>query len=48
MILATNNKGKLKELREVTLPEMQAKAKESGDQTDVQAVHDMENMIKAL
>ena len=36
---------KLKELREVTLPEMQAKAKESGDQTDVQAVHDMENMI---
>ena len=36
---------KLNELREVTLPEMQAKAKESGDQTDVQAVHDMENMI---
>ena len=36
---------KLKELKEVTLPEMQAKAKESGDQTDVQAVHDMENMI---
>ena len=36
---------KLKELREVVLPEMQAKAKESGDQTDVQAVHDMENMI---
>ena len=36
---------KLKELRKVTLPEMQAKAKESGDQTDVQAVHDMENMI---
>ena len=36
---------KLKELREVTLPEMQAKAKETGDQTDVQAVHDMENMI---
>ena len=36
---------KLKELREVTLPEMQAKAKESGDQTDVQAVNDMENMI---
>ena len=36
---------KLKELREVTLPEMQAKAKESGDQTDAQAVNDMENMI---
>ena len=36
---------KLKELKEVTLPEMQKKAKESGDQTDVQAVHDMENMI---
>ena len=36
---------KLKELKEVTLPEMQAKAKESGDQTDIQAVHDMENMI---
>jgi len=36
---------KLKELREVTLPEMQAKAKESGEQTDVQAVNDMENMI---
>ena len=36
---------KLKELREVTLPELQAKAKESGDQTDVQAVNDMENMI---
>ena len=36
---------KLKELKEVTLPEMQAKAKESGDQTDVQAVNDMENMI---
>ena len=36
---------KLKELREVTLPEMQAKAKETGDQTDVQAVNDMENMI---
>ena len=36
---------KLKELREVTLPAMQEKAKETGDQTDVQAVHDMENMI---
>ena len=36
---------KLKELREVTLPEMQAKEKETGDQTDVQAVNDMENMI---
>ena len=36
---------KLKELKEVTLPEMQAKAKETGDQTDVQAVNDMENMI---
>lgn len=36
---------KLKELREVTLPEMKKKAEESGDQTDVQAVNDMENMI---
>ena len=36
---------KLKELKEVTLPQMQAKARETGDQTDVQAVNDMENMI---
>ena len=36
---------KLKELREVTLPAMQAKAKETGDQTDAQAVNDMESMI---
>ena len=36
---------KLKELREVTLPEMKKKAEESQDQTDVQAVNDMENMI---
>ena len=36
---------KLKELREVTLPELQAKARETGDQTDAQAVSDMENMI---
>ena len=36
---------KLKELREVTLPQMQAKAKETGEQTDAQAVQDMENII---
>ena len=36
---------KLKELREVTLPELQKKAKESGEQLDVQKVNDMENMI---
>ncbi|MBR6034321.1 MAG: toxic anion resistance protein [Clostridia bacterium] len=36
---------KLEELKTVTLPEMQKKAEESGDQTDIQAVNDMSNMI---
>ncbi len=36
---------KLEELKTVTLPEMQKKAEESGEQTDVQAVNDMANMI---
>lgn len=36
---------KLKELREVTLPALQQKAKESQEQLDVQKVNDMENMI---
>lgn len=36
---------KLKELKEVTLPEMKEKAKQSGEQADIQAVNDMENMI---
>jgi len=36
---------KLKELREVVLPELQRKAKETGEQLDVQKVNDMENMI---
>ncbi len=36
---------KLEELKTVTLPEMQKKAEESGEQTDVQAVNDMSNMI---
>ena len=36
---------KIKELREVILPALQAKAKETGEQLDVQKVHDMENMI---
>ena len=36
---------KIKELREVTLPALQAKAKETGEQLDVQKVNDMENMI---
>ena len=36
---------KLEELREKVLPELQAKAKESGEQLDVQKVNDMENII---
>ena len=36
---------KLEELRNVTLPELQKKAEESGEQADIQAVNDMVNMI---
>lgn len=36
---------KLKELKEVTLPELQQKARETGDQLDAQKVNDMENTI---
>ena len=36
---------KLKELREVVLPELQQKARESGEQLDAQKVNDMENTI---
>ncbi len=36
---------KLEELREKVLPELQEKAKESGDQLDIQKVNDMENII---
>jgi len=36
---------KLKELREVVLPELQKKALESNEQLDAQKVNDMENMI---
>ena len=36
---------KIKELRETVLPALQAKAKETGEQLDVQKVNDMENMI---
>ena len=36
---------KLEELRNVTLPELKAKAQESGEQLDAQKVNDMENMI---
>ena len=36
---------KLKELREVVLPELQQKARESGEQLDAQKVNDMENII---
>ncbi len=36
---------KLKELREVVLPELKKKAEESGEQIDAQKVNDMENMI---
>ena len=36
---------KLKELRDVILPELKEKAKETGEQLDAQKVQDMENMI---
>lgn len=36
---------KIEELRNVTLPELQKKAQESGEQLDAQKVNDMENMI---
>ena len=36
---------KIKELREVVLPELQQKARESGEQLDAQKVNDMENTI---
>ena len=36
---------KLKELREVTLPELKKKAEKSGEQLDIQKVNDMEQMI---
>lgn len=36
---------KLKELKEVVLPELQQKARETGDQLDAQKVNDMENTI---
>ena len=36
---------KLEELRNTTLPELKAKAEKSGEQLDIQAVNDMENMI---
>ena len=36
---------KLKELKEVELPKLQAQAAESGDQIDAQKVHDMTEMI---
>ena len=36
---------KLEELREKVLPELQRKAKESGEQIDIQKVNDMENTI---
>jgi len=36
---------KLKELKEVVLPELERKAKESGEQMDAQAVNDMSNLI---
>ena len=36
---------KLKELREVTLPELKKHAEETGEQLDIQKVNDMENMI---
>lgn len=39
---------KLKELREVTLPELQKIAQESGEQLDAQKVNDMENIINRL
>lgn len=36
---------KIEELRNVTLPELQKKAQESGEQLDAQKVNDMKNMI---
>lgn len=36
---------KLEELQNVTLPELKKKAEESGEQTDVQAVNDLANMV---
>jgi uncharacterized protein YaaN involved in tellurite resistance len=36
---------KLQELKTVTLPELERIAKESGEQTDIQKVNDMSNMI---
>ena len=36
---------KIKELKEVVLPELKKKAEESGEQIDVQKVNDMENTI---
>lgn len=42
-IIAGENK--LEELKNVTLPELKKKAEESGEQTDVQAVNDLANMI---
>ena len=36
---------KLEELRNVVLPELEAKAKESGEQLDIQKVNDMRNII---
>ena len=36
---------KIEELRNTVLPQLQAKAKETGEQLDVQKVNDMENMI---
>ncbi len=36
---------KLEELRNVTLPELQAKAQETGEQIDAQKVNDLNNMI---
>jgi len=36
---------KIKELKEVILPELQKKAKETGEQLDAQKVHDLENTI---
>ena len=36
---------KLEELRNVTLPELEKKAQESGDQLDIQKVNDMRNII---
>ena len=36
---------KLQELKTVTLPELERVAKESGEQTDIQKVNDMSNMI---